>query len=252
MQSQRANTCYLFYTTLFSAVLILSNIMAVKLFRAPFFGNLALPCGVITYPLTFLLTDIVSEVWGKAEANRMVYLGFAMNLVMLVVVQLSIALPAHAYLVHPGNPQGYTDVNHYQSAFESVFSINGKLFLAAMVAYMASQLVDIKLFHYFRDLTRTKHLWLRNNIATMVSQVLDTLIFGCIVFYWGLGMPLMTGVEIMGTMILFKWILALLDTPFCYMGVALTKRLVGNKDVQHEVVAPARLAGADRARDTVA
>jgi len=137
---------YLICATLFSVVLVLTNIIGVKLFQGPFNPRShALTTGIITYPLTFLLTDVVSEIWGAKKANTMVLIGFLMSIVMLIFIQIAMYLPAHPYWVAPNNPFGFETVNEYQNAFNSVFSVNGKLLFGSMLAYMVAQLLDVKL-----------------------------------------------------------------------------------------------------------
>ena len=112
------NQVYLILTTLFSVVLVLTNIIGVKLFQGPFNpSSHALTTGIITYPLTFLLTDVVSEIWGAKKANTMVLIGFLMSIVMLIFIQIAMYLPAHPYWVAPNNPFGFETVNEYQNAF---------------------------------------------------------------------------------------------------------------------------------------
>jgi len=136
---------YLICATLFSVVLVLTNIIGVKLFQGPFNpSSHALTTGIITYPLTFLLTDVVSEIWGAKKANTMVLIGFLMSIVMLIFIQIAMYLPAHPYWVAPNNPFGFETVNEYQNAFNSVFSVNGKLLFGSMSAYMVAQLLDVR------------------------------------------------------------------------------------------------------------
>ena len=177
---------YLIFTTLFSVVLVLTNIIGVKLFQGPFNPTVhALTTGIITYPITFLLTDVVSEIWGLKKANAMVLIGFLMSFVMLIFVQIAMYLPAHSYWVAPDNPFGFETVNEYQNAFNSVFSVNSKLLFGSMLAYMVAQLLDVRLYHMWRKLTKGKYLWIRNNGSTSISQLVDTFIVNSILFYWG-------------------------------------------------------------------
>lgn len=217
--SSQLDPCYLVLSCLFSVILITSNLVGLKLFRMPFFPSLALPSGAITYPLTFLLTDIVSEIWGAKKANFMVYLGFAMSMCMLVIVQVVLQLPPHEFWVEANNPFGYQSIQEYQNAYESVFSLNGKLLFGSMLAYLTAQLVDIRIFHSLKRKTKGRHLWLRNNGSTFISQLLDTIIVNSIVLFWGLHMEFSLGLQIMATVYLYKVFFAICDTPFVYLGV---------------------------------
>ena len=232
---------YLLLASTFAVVLVLTNIIGFKLFRAPLQPDFALTAGIITYPVTFLITDIVSEVYGKRRADFMVVVGFLMSVLMLGIVQLAVALPPHAYWVPPEAPffvDGWragadatpgTAVEGYQHAFHSVFALNGILLVGSMLAYLCAQLTDNYLFHFWKRLTNGKHLWLRNNGSTMISQAVDTLVVNSILFFIGFGMDFATGFGIMLTIYVYKLALAVLDTPLIYLGVFLTKRALGEE-----------------------
>lgn len=231
---------YLFLVCSFVVVLVLTNIVGAKLFMSPW-GH-ALTAGIITYPLTFWFTDLVSEMWGAKQANMMVYLGFAMSLIMLVIIQVALALPAHDYWVPAPDswiapnqpPYGYTTAAEYQNAYRSVFSVNGVLLFGSMLAYMVAQLLDVKLYHFWKRLTKGKHLWLRNNGSTMISQLVDTAIVNSILFYIGFNWSFWQGVEVMGTIYLYKLVMAALDTPFIYLSVFVLKKVFKEEDLELE------------------
>ncbi|MEO0602681.1 MAG: queuosine precursor transporter [Myxococcota bacterium] len=214
---------YLVLATAFAVVLVLTNIIGIKLFPSPFNSEWALTTGILTYPLTFLITDIVSEVYGKRRADFMVLVGFIMSLVMLAVTQLAMRVPPHPIWVPLVNPF-YPDVEGYQHAFESVFSLNGVLLFGSMLAYMCAQLTDNFVFHAIKRATDGKYLWLRNNGSTMVSQLVDTIVVNSILFYLGFGWEFWQGVTVMATIYLHKLVLAWLDTPLIYLGVYLVRR----------------------------
>lgn len=217
---------YLVLASVFVVSLILTNVIGIKLFRAPFNPEFALTTGILTYPITFLVTDVVSEVYGKARANFMVVLGFFMSLLMLGIVQIALAVPPHPFWVPPEGAF-YADAAGYQTAFQSVFALNGILLFGSMLAYLVAQLIDVRLFHFWKTLTKGKHLWLRNNGSTAISQLVDTGIVNSILFFIGFGMDYSTGFKIMGTIYVYKLCLAVLDTPLIYAGVWLVKRSLG-------------------------
>lgn len=223
-------------TAFFCVVLVVTNTMASKLIKVPMFVDIAVPVGTITYPITFLLTDIVSEIWGIKKANLMVYLGFACSIAALFVTQIALRLPAHHFWVAPENAYAYTSVNDYQTAYSSVFDVTGVVVVASMIAYLVSQLMDIKTFHLFKRKTKGKHLWLRNNCSTMSSQLVDTIIFVFIYCYFGLEMSLSRCFYIAMATYSFKAFLALLDTPFCYLGVGFIKRIINKKHQHYQLV----------------
>lgn len=239
----RSELTYLVITSLFAVVLVLTNVIGAKLFSGPFDpANHALTTGILTYPITFLLTDLVSEIWGKRRADYMVYIGFVASLLMLGVVQLALWLPPHPYWVAPDNAFGYASPDDYQRGFASVFSVNGKLLFGSMLAYMVAQLLDNRLFHFWRRVTRGRHLWLRNNGSTLISQLVDTAIVNSILFYWAFGWPFWQGVQVMVTIYGYKALLAIIDTPLIYLAVAGLRRFLGLRQVGEEWVAARPLA----------
>jgi hypothetical protein len=236
----RYEQAYLLLASAFSVLLVLTNVVGTKLFTAPLYdaastllfflpkdnNGFALTTGILTYPLTFLITDLVSEVYGKKRADFMVLIGFLMSLLMLAVTQASMWVPAHPYWVPPGDAAFYPTLGEYQKAFESVFSLNGVLLIGSMLAYAAAQFTDNWLFHFWKRLTRGRHLWLRNNGSTIVSQLVDTAIVNSILFYLGFGWDFWQGVQVMLVIYCYKVVIALLDTPFIYLGVWLFRWLV--------------------------
>lgn len=224
---------YLVLAAIFVVALVLTNIIGIKLFRAPFNPEFALTTGILTYPITFLVTDVVSEIYGKRRADFMVFVGFGMSLFMLLLVQIALHVSPHPAWVPPDGAY-YATVEGYQHAFESVFALNGILLFGSMLAYMTAQLVDNWLFHFWRRLTRGKHLWLRNNGSTMISQLVDTLVVNSILFFVGFGMDLRTGFGIMATIYAYKWVLALCDTPLIYLGVWFVRRILPEETLPAE------------------
>jgi len=221
---RRSEATFTCLAILFCVNLVLTNILAVKIFDVPYF-HVALSGGDLLYPLSFLIMDIITEIWGKQRASFVVYAGFFTCLFMLIVVQICLQLTPHPYWVSPGNTFGFTSPKHYQNAFASVFHVGGFLVLASSVAYLTSQLMDITLFHFFKKLTHGKHLWLRNNGSTILSQMVDSIIFTSIYFFFGIGLELSACVQMFLYMYGFKVFFALIDTPFCYAGIALINHL---------------------------
>ncbi|MBL4622966.1 MAG: queuosine precursor transporter, partial [Immundisolibacteraceae bacterium] len=216
----RRDRVYIVLAVLFVTLLILTNIIGQKLFVL--FGE-TLTAGLITYPLTFLITDVVSEVYGKRRADRMVIMGFAMTLVMLVIVQISIALPASP-IWGSTIAAGLTDGPAMQNAWLGSFGVGWWLVTGSMCAYLIAQLIDNWLFHFWRQLTNGKHLWLRNNGSTMFSQLVDTFIVNSFLFYGAFGWEFVVGLKVMAVIYLFKLAIAALDTPFCYLAIGGLRR----------------------------
>ena len=222
----REETAYVVLVSAFSVVLVLTNVVGVKLFTFDYFGLLDKPItltsGIVTYPHTFLFTDVVSELYGKKRADFMVILGFFLSLLMLGIVALVTGLPGAEVWVN--RELGFSDVTGMQRAFETVFTLPGVLVAASMTAYLTAQLLDNRLFHFWRRLTKGKYLWLRNNGSTIISQFIDTIIVNSIFLGWGMGLS----AEVVWSVILANYVckvcLAALDTPLIYLAVHYLRR----------------------------
>lgn len=231
----RADKTYVVLAATFAVVLVLTNIIGVKLFVLwpdgrpgwiPGVGPLTLTSGIITYPITFLLTDLVSEFWGRKRADLMVMMGFGMSLLMLVMVQLALALEPSDFWSDPELGWGPDEM---QEAFAATFKFPALLLGASMLAYLVAQLFDVRLYHFWWKLTDGKHMWLRNNGSTMISQLLDTIIVNGIFLTWGYPMEVGEVVEIIIAVYLCKVVLAILDTPLIYLGRSWLARFFGMK-----------------------
>jgi len=198
----------------FVTLVVLTNTVGVKLFTA---GNMILPVSIIWYPLTFLVTDIVSEVYGARRARFLVIMGFCMSVLLLVFSLVGIALPGAS--VYP-----------LQQDYENIFGPVWRLLFASMAAYLLAQLVDVQLFHLLKRLTRGRHLWLRNNGSTMISQLVDSLTVNLIFLYHNPTVFTGTLGDLMGIILgvyLVKVVFAAADTPLCYLGVWAVRRATG-------------------------
>ncbi len=192
----------------FTTCLLVANIITVKLVAV---GGWIVPAGVIAYPLTFLFSDVISELYGRKTAVRVVWIGFGASLLMLALIYIARLLPGAA--IWDGG-----------AAYEAVFGMVPRVVLASMLAYLVSQHHDVIAFHFWRRVTGGRYLWLRNNASTVVSQALDTTIFITVAF-WGLVPPEVVW-NLMLTQFLIKIGIAALDTPFCYLMVARLRRHV--------------------------
>jgi uncharacterized integral membrane protein (TIGR00697 family) len=191
--------------TLFTTCLIVANIITAKLVSI---GGWVMPAGVIAYPLTFLFTDVISELYGRRIASRVVWVGFGANLLMVVLVFGGKLLPPAPFW--EGQP-----------AYESILGVVPRIVLASMIAYLISQQHDVFAFHFWRQKTKARFLWLRNNASTIVSQGIDTGLFITIAF-WGI-VPTEILINMLLTQYVIKLAIAVCDTPFCYLLVVLLK-----------------------------
>lgn len=194
--------------TLFATCLLIANIIAVKLVSI---SGWVVPAGVIAYPLTFLFTDVIAELYGRKIASRVVWVGFGANILMVMLVFWGRLLPPAPFW--EGQP-----------AYESILGMVPRIVLASMIAYLISQHHDVFAFHFWRQKTKARFLWLRNNASTMVSQALDTGLFITIAF-WGI-VPTGILANMLLTQYIIKLAIAAGDTPFCYMLVGLLKEKV--------------------------
>lgn len=234
VRTERAELTYAFCTALFVVVLVLTNVIGTKLFHlfeggGPSFlfegRPWVLTSGILTYPLTFLLTDLVAEIWGTRRARFMVLSGFGMSLLMLGILQLAIALPAAPIWAQPEH--GFADGASMQGAFAATFANPAILAFASMLAYLVAQLFDVRLYHFWWKVTGGKHMWLRNNGSTWISQMVDTVIVNGIFLRFGLDMAWDDIREVILAVYLCKVMLALVDTPLIYLGRAWMERFLG-------------------------
>ncbi|MBT8318891.1 MAG: queuosine precursor transporter [Gramella sp.] len=215
-------------SALFIASLVVSNLIFQKFFTWDFFGlyTFEISVGILPYPVTFLITDIISEVYGKKKANMVVTTGIFASFFSLLIVYLADAVPATTW-----SPIG-------NSLFEQVFGATAIAVFASMVAYLLAQYIDIHLFHFWKRLTRGKHLWLRNNFSTFLSQFVDTFSVLFLLCSFGkIEWELFSGLLLSG--FLFKILIAALDTPFLYAAVYGLRRyfdLEGAEELQFQEV----------------
>jgi len=189
---------------IFIAALILANLLGTKI--TTLFG-VRVSVGIFFVPLMFLVTDVISEVYGKKKAKQFVIIALVVLAILFAMTYLSIWLPANTTW---GN----------QEAYASVFGASLRMIIASMVAFALSQFHDVWSFHALKKLTKGKFLWLRNNVSTMVSQFIDTTVFMFIAFY--AISPKFTAGFIFSLILpywLFKIAFAALDTPLVYAGV---------------------------------
>jgi len=188
-------------------------------FRIP----LVLAVGVLPYPLTFLCTDFISELYGQRRANFVVWVGLGLNAWVVLIVWLAGVLPPVPAL----DPvTGLPATDDYTFAFYRIRQLTLGAVAASMLAYMAAQFCDVYLFHFWKRLTKGRHLWLRNNGSTLVSQFVDSFAVITITHYWAAGIPLDPAEPIwpqlwifIASGYVFKVVVALLDTGPFYLGV---------------------------------
>lgn len=225
----RRERVFLVLAGLFLGTMAMVNILGVSRFvdlSFELFGRripMALAVGVLPYPVTFLCTDFISELYGRARASFVVWVGLGLNGWVLLFLWLGGELPPVPAL-DPATGLPATD--HYAFAFYRIRMLTMGAVVASMAAYLAAQLCDVYIFHFWKRLTGGRHLWLRNNGSTMVSQFVDTFAVITITHFYARGIP--TDPEaatwpqlwvFIGSAYVFKVMAAALDTLPFYLGV---------------------------------
>jgi len=218
-----ASQIYLYLAALFITSLVVSNLIFQKFFYwypidIEIFNSklFEISVGLLPYPITFLITDAISEIYGKKKANQVVIAGIFASFFSLSIIYVAKSVPATSW----------SPVD--DGTFVQVFGNAPLAVLASMLAYLFAQFVDIHIYHFWKDLTKGKHLWLRNNFSTFTSQFVDTLTvllllcsFDIIAWdlFWGL---LLSG-------FIFKILVAFFDTPLLYLIVYIFRKRFGLK-----------------------
>ena len=193
--------------------LLLANIMGPKL---TVIGGLQTSMGVILYSSIFFATDLLSEKYGAKEAQRAVFLGFFVSIALVIMTQISMLfLPSTM-------PQTAAFALSVHEATVTLFDYTPRFVFGSLLAYLISQSFDVWVFHRIREATNGRHLWLRNTGSTLLSQAVDTLIYGLVV-WWGL-VDLVTALQLAAAKYIFKFVIAVIDTPFIYLACRWKKR----------------------------
>lgn len=195
---KKTNDNLIAINAVFIMSLLIANVVAGKV--VDLFGFIV-PAAVVAYGITFLCTDVINEIWGKEEAQKTVKLGLKIQLASTALILLAIWLPPAVFAID------------FNAAFKTVLNQNVRVVFASLTAYTISQAHDVISFNFWRNKTKGKHKWLRNNASTLVSQIIDTAIFITIAF-WGM-VPNLLWMII--SQYVVKAIIALLDTPFFYL-----------------------------------
>ena len=224
-----ARRLYLILGLLFITSLVVSNLIFKKFF---YYYPLELSIwniklfeisvGILPYPVTFLITDLISEIYGKKKANEVVVGGIFASFFAMGIIYIANAVPATEW-----SPVS-------DELFSTVFGSTAIAVMASMMAYLFAQFVDIQIYHYWKRITKGKHLWFRNNCSTFLSQFVDTATVLLLLCFFGeIDWSLFSGLLLAG--FLFKVIIAALDTPFLYLGVFIFRkrfRLKINQEIE--------------------
>lgn len=186
--------------------LLLANVLGPKLTVV---AGLQTSMGVVLYSSIFFATDLLSEKYGRRDAQRAVLLGFFVSIALVVMTQISLL-----YSPSPA-PETAAFARTVHEATVTLFDYTPRFVFGSLLAYLIAQSFDVWVFHRIRNATGGRHLWLRNTGSTLLSQALDTLIYGLVV-WWGM-VDLVTALQLAGAKYVFKFVIAVIDTPFIYL-----------------------------------
>ncbi len=226
----RRERVFLALAGIFLGAMAMLNIVGITRFIQ--IGPLALAVGVLPYPLTFLCTDLIGELYGKKRASHVVWVGLAVNVLVLGTLWLGQALPPVPaasqppwqvlQLAEPVHLPDGSSLEDQAELFSLIYACTAGAVFASMAAYLAAQFCDVALFHFWKRVTKGKHLWLRNNGSTLVSQLVDSVVVITLTF----GAAFLRGEHTLQALLLlvasnyaFKFTAALLDTLPLYVAV---------------------------------
>lgn len=218
IKTKKATCLYLFLGGLFIAFLVVCNLIANKFVLVQTFLReepFILSAGVLPYPVTFLITDLLSEFYGRKRTAVVIFTGFIASLLIICVLNLGALFPAI---------EGSIVSNEIYSI---VFGNSWRVIGASMIAYVIAQLVDVQLYDFWKKKTKGKMLWLRNNGSTIFSQFVDTVLVVLVLFVGVKSTNEITSIIMDGW--IFKVICALIDTPIIYVSVFLIRRYLKTK-----------------------
>lgn len=235
----RRERVFLVLASVFLCAMTLLNVIGIT--RFVHLGPLQLAVGVLPYPLTFLCTDLICELYGKARANFVVWVGLGLNFFVVFIMWLGAQLPSVESGLQPpwqtiqlANDISLatgTTLSGSVELFQLIYSCTAGAVLASMLAYIAAQFCDVWLFHFWKRVTKGKHLWIRNNFSTMVSQLVDSIsvigiTFGAAVLNGS--MTLKTVMTLMVANYMFKVVAAAADTLPLYALVHYLRKYIAH------------------------
>jgi queuosine precursor transporter len=227
----RGHKVYIWLATLFIASLLIADIVGIKLFRIPLpftvlgFDAIEHTCGMLTFPITFLLTDLINEYFGPKAARRLTFMGLGAAAFAFLIMNIAQAMP---YLEAPFNVS--------KEQFDAIFGSAKVMYVASLSAYLVGQLSDIAMFGLLKRLTRGRFVWLRATGSTVISQLIDSFIVTYLAFSLGREIfadptspaaPLSAIPKMAVTGYVLKFVLAIAITPLIYLGRAFMERRMG-------------------------
>lgn len=232
---ERRERVFLLLAGLFICSMTMLNILGLTRFIQ--LGPLSLAVGVLPYPITFLCTDIICEIYGKRRTSFLVTIGLLLNgfvMLFLYLGQLIPSVPPEStppwQVIHLAQdlimPDGEV-ISGSIELFKIIYTCTAGAVFASMLAYMAAQYCDLHLFHFFKHITKGKHLWLRNNASTLTSQLVDSFVVISVAFgamWWRGDLTTHQFLVLIGSSYMFKMVVALCDTGPFYLAVRFLRR----------------------------
>ncbi|MBU2018130.1 MAG: queuosine precursor transporter [Bacteroidetes bacterium] len=246
---KRRETVFLLLAGLFLGSMVMLNILGISRFidLSKYIGisdsspiRFSVAIGVLAYPITFLCTDFISEIYGRRRANMLVWVGLVLNIWVLLILWVGGELNAPDELKNGMLPlniiDGQPEAPYGYSFYQIRFFTFGATF-ASMAAYMAAQFCDVHIFHFIKKKTGGKKLWLRNNLSTLTSQLVDSVAVILITYYYASALPINEAYSIELQLLyfvlssyIFKVVFALLDTIPFYYGTKFLRKYLNIED----------------------
>lgn len=236
---KRRQRVFLLLSGIFLGTLALLNVLGISRFVDLSFNvfgvqiPMVVAVGVLPYPVTFMCTDLISELYGEKKARDMVWVGVLLNAWVIFLLWLGGALPGFEP-VDPATGLPMLDEAGRMPVFFEIRELAFGAVAASMMAYLVAQFCDVRLFHFWKKLTNGKHLWLRNNASTMVSQIVDTTAVILITHFYARALPIDNDAPIWPQLLVFiasgyvfKLAVAALDTGPIYFAVKRLKPYLG-------------------------
>ena len=222
----RPQKLFVICSAIFITALVVAEATASKFFTAfdlPFtvrilgqsFDSVVMTAGVIAFPITFIVTDLMNEYFGKKGIRFVTLVGMVMIIFEFAILQVAMAVPTAPISPVPGE------------AFNTVFGASGRIIFGSLVAYLVGQLADITLFHWLRGLTEGRHLWLRATGSTFGSQFLDTFIVLLVAFAGQLSFQEILAITLFNYT--YKFVIAVVITPVIYAAHWVMDRYLGHE-----------------------
>lgn len=244
---QRRQRVFLALSGIFLGTLALLNVLGISRFLDMSFDvfgftiPVVVAVGVLPYPVTFICTDLISELFGEKKARDMVWVGVILNVWVIFLLWLGGVLPGFEnFDPISGLPQ--EDEAGRLPVFFEIRELAFGAVTASMVAYMAAQFCDVRLFHFWKRLTKGRHLWIRNNASTMISQMVDTTAVILITHFYAHALPINADEPLFGQLMtfiisgyVFKLVIAALDTGPIYLLVGWLRPYLGLKKNEEAV-----------------